>query len=181
MQFDTELFVTINSVWTHPFADVFFMTITDIHKNLFVMLPLMILLTFLSYRAKKVKAFFFVLLISLGLADSISYHLLKKNIQRQRPAVSLSTAIVRAPFHSNLSFPSNHAANSFAFASTLFLVFGNPAAIGFVIAALIAYSRVYCGVHWPLDVLAGAILGTTVAFLVHKLFSKKFNSTVQGA
>lgn len=57
------------------------------------------------------------------------------------------------------SFPSGHAANNMAVATVLILFFGWRGALYLPIALLIAYSRIYTGSHWPLDVLAGMILG----------------------
>ncbi len=61
------------------------------------------------------------------------------------------------------SFPSGHAATSFAGAVVLVLLVRRAVPLLFVLAAAVAFSRVYVGVHYPLDVLAGAVLGTTVA------------------
>jgi undecaprenyl-diphosphatase len=68
------------------------------------------------------------------------------------------------------SFPSGHAATSFACAATLArFAPRRTAVVLYVLAALIAYSRVYVGVHYPLDVIAGAILGLLVATALRPL------------
>jgi undecaprenyl-diphosphatase len=66
----------------------------------------------------------------------------------------------------DLSFPSGHASTSFAGATLLALLVPGLAVPFFALAAAIAWSRVYVGVHFPLDVLAGAALGTAVALAV---------------
>jgi undecaprenyl-diphosphatase len=64
------------------------------------------------------------------------------------------------------SFPSGHATMSFACATVLAALEPRAAPAFFTLAAAIAYSRLYLGVHWPLDVLAGAALGVTTALLL---------------
>jgi len=66
------------------------------------------------------------------------------------------------------SFPSGHAANNMAVATVLILFFGWRGAIYLPIALLIAYSRIYTGSHWPLDILAGMILGIVGGWLAAK-------------
>ena len=68
-----------------------------------------------------------------------------------------------------LSFPSGHAATSFAGATLLALALPRLAWPLLVLAAAIGWSRVYVGVHWPSDVLAGALLGAALAFGVRAL------------
>jgi undecaprenyl-diphosphatase len=84
---------------------------------------------------------------------------LKVVVDRARP---VDHPLVRMP--TSASFPSGHATTSFACAATLapFLSRGG-AILVYVLAAAIAYSRVYVGVHYPLDVVAGAALGLLVA------------------
>ncbi|MFB6265881.1 MAG: phosphatase PAP2 family protein [Candidatus Nanohaloarchaea archaeon] len=65
------------------------------------------------------------------------------------------------------SFPSGHATLAFLLATVLYREFGKPAFF-FTIAALVAFSRLYIGVHYPSDVLAGALLGIVVGFLVER-------------
>jgi undecaprenyl-diphosphatase len=65
----------------------------------------------------------------------------------------------------DLSLPSGHAATSFAGATILALAHRRSAVPLFVLAALVAWSRVYVGVHYPLDIVAGALLGVGVALV----------------
>jgi undecaprenyl-diphosphatase len=65
----------------------------------------------------------------------------------------------------DLSFPSGHAATSFAGATVLSAFVPRLRVLFYVLAALVAWSRVYVGVHYPLDILAGAVLGTAVGLL----------------
>ena len=91
---------------------------------------------------------------------------LKRLTSRERPyeTVLEPDPLVRADI--GLSFPSGHAATSFAGAVLLAYLFRRPAPGLLLLATLVAYSRVYVGVHYPADVLAGAAVGTLVALVV---------------
>ena len=94
---------------------------------------------------------------------------LKHAIGRPRPfTVDADPApIVGTPI--GLSFPSGHAATSFAGATLLALAVRRAAVPLFLLAAGVAWSRVYVGVHYPLDILAGALLGAAVALAADRL------------
>jgi membrane-associated phospholipid phosphatase len=104
-------------------------------------------------------------LVLVVLADAAAegvVGLLKSAIGGRRP--HLAHRLVPLP-HS-ASFPSGHAATSFACATVLSVLVPRAAPAFFVLAAAIAYSRLYVGVHWPLDVVGGAALGVLIALLL---------------
>jgi len=98
-------------------------------------------------------------------ADLIAL-VLKATVERRRPYETLAEAdpLIRASVGN--SFPSGHAATSFAGAVILGYLFRRALPGLFALAALVAVSRVYVGVHYPLDILGGAALGSVVALVV---------------
>lgn len=91
---------------------------------------------------------------------------LKAATGRARPYETIAAADPLLRTDLGASFPSGHAATSFAGAVLLACLFRRAVPALLILAALIAVSRVYVGVHYPLDVLAGAALGTAVALAV---------------
>lgn len=148
-----------------------------------------------------IKLLVFILGISItgSLSDSISYYGLKKNIERNRPEVEFKNRlisaernsitqednnqfkfpIVRSPFVGDRSFPSNHAANSAAITTFIFLFlffkYNKKYFSIFILPTLIGYSRIYVGVHWPSDVLSGFLIGAFIGWIAFKIFIKIFN------
>jgi undecaprenyl-diphosphatase len=89
---------------------------------------------------------------------------------RPRPPLRYPDPAPLIPNPHTPSFPSGHAATSFACAATLArFAPRRVAVILYVLAALIAYSRVYVGVHYPLDVIGGAVLGLLIARALRRL------------
>lgn len=108
-------------------------------------------------------------LLCLGLSDASNTHLLKERIQRERPCHRYEAHVRLAQGYcgGRNSFPSNHAANGMAFSMSLGLLFGwKIGGIAIAIAVLVGFSRIYLGVHFPLDVLAGFTWGSFVAWVV---------------
>jgi undecaprenyl-diphosphatase len=159
-EIDSALFFLVNKNLQNSFFDVVMPFITKNAKLVF-------LFTVLWAAVKEKKALLqllFVSLIAVALADG-SGHVLKDIIARQRPCNALTDINLLVGCGHSYSMPSNHATNAFAFAMTFFLLRKNI--IGYVslaAAALIALSRVYVGVHYPADVLAGALLGAGSAY-----------------
>jgi undecaprenyl-diphosphatase len=104
-----------------------------------------------------------LVVIAVAVAELVT-DALKAVIPRDRPHAH---ALVALP-HSH-SFPSGHSATSFASATVIALLVPRLAVPALLLATAIAFSRLYNGVHWPLDVLAGAVLGIAIGFGVRAL------------
>ncbi|HVK60517.1 MAG TPA: phosphatase PAP2 family protein [Bdellovibrionales bacterium] len=168
VQWDHTVFRHINHDWANAAFDAFFPAITDLHRNpifLACMVPLLALWVW-KQRGLAVK-WILLLALSIGLADAASYRVIKAQAQRARPAEAGLEVDLRTNKHSGTSFPSNHAANIFAGATVLTFAFpGWWPVLFYAIAASVGYSRIYVGVHFPLDVIAGALLGICIAITV---------------
>ncbi|MGI5403866.1 bifunctional phosphatase PAP2/diacylglycerol kinase family protein [Streptomyces sp. CA-135486] len=104
---------------------------------------------------------------SLALASAVINTVGKRSVRRTRPlldAVPVIRQLKRQPF--TTSFPSGHAASAAAFATGVALESKRWGAVVAPVAASVAFSRVYTGVHYPSDVLVGAALGVGAAFAV---------------
>lgn len=167
VQFDRDLFVRINSDWTNGFTDWFFPMVTDLHVSLYFLILLAACFTVWIYKARiEALKWIVAIVLSVALSDLIAYRVIKANFSRPRPPAAAITIVVRGPTHTGNSFPSNHSANMFAAASTVAALSIPYSVPLFIAASLIAYSRVYVGAHFPLDVVGGAILGILAAALV---------------
>lgn len=111
---------------------------------------------------KKYRSCGFTILFCLGLCFLVNNIAIKNIVNRARPYETLEGLRVLVSLPGDSSFPSGHSCASFAGAYAVTRCFKKGGWI-YILAALIALSRIYVGVHYPTDVLAGAIVGTVVA------------------
>lgn len=173
-ELDIHLLITINRHWTHPWLDVFFPFITDLHKGpwfFWIVVPL-IFGSLLWRYGRSSLMIFVILLMALGTADLVGNHAFKKPVARARPGdgVHKEMVIVRSPY-GGYSFTSNHAANMFCLAKYVSDFLPQSRVIFYPVATLVAYSRVYNGVHYPSDVLGGGVLGWLIGWM-YSYFAK---------
>jgi membrane-associated phospholipid phosphatase len=173
---DHNLFYLVNSEWTNPFFD----WLLPVWRNKYFWLPVyMFIILFAVWNYGK-KSYWFILFLvaAVGASDIVSSHVIKKTIQRVRPCNDGNIDHVRTLVRcgSGYSFTSSHAANHFAVSYFLFATLGFQfkKIRGWLIAwaVSVSYAQVYVGVHFPIDVFSGMIIGILMAKLFVWLYQK---------
>lgn len=124
---------------------------------------------------KKTRKCGIAILISLLLKELIGNLLLKNLIARDRPCWIDTTIPLLISAPSSYSFPSGHTFDGFAASVSILLYYKKAGIAAVIVAAIIAFSRMYLFVHFPTDVLASVVLGSLVAIIVHK-FIENYSS-----
>jgi len=168
---DTDAFLFLNG-WHSPFTDRAMYLIS----HTWVWLPLYLFLLWLVIRNYRKQSLVIIpaaaLLITLG--DRVSVLAFKEVFERLRPChePSLSGLVHTVYGHcgGDFSFVSSHATNTFAAATFLALLIGRRyryfTPLIFLWATVVSYSRIYLGVHYPGDVVGGALLGSALGISV---------------
>lgn len=173
-QFDWNLFLYLNS-HNSPFWD----QVMWIISGKLVWAPLYLAIVWLFFRdsGRKTLIIFLFILAAITLSDQLSVHAFKDVFMRLRPchepALEGMVHIVNGKCGGQFGFVSSHAANSFTIALfSLLLLKRRWFTISIISwAALVSYSRVYLGVHYPGDILGGALLGALIGYIVFKAYS----------
>lgn len=160
---DIALFRLIHDQWQNPLFD-WLMPILSGHP-LFYPAVIMLAACMLWRGGRRAGLCLLMLLLLLPAGDGLVCNTIKKAVGRPRPFAALEGVESRTGSGQNRgkSMPSGHAFNWFAGATVLALFYRRSWRFMFPMAAAVAYSRVYNGVHYPSDVLAGAILGSGYA------------------
>ena len=185
---DQEAFYLINHYWEHPALD----RVMAVASSWDFWWPFMLAagLAILAFGGFRARMMLLAVGLSIGLTDAVVVDSLKHLVGRLRPhevlvgARTLDLAKAKPRFlalgkplkveysHPGIppargnSFPSGHAANNFAMATVVAIFYGRRGWLAFLPAAIVAYSRIYVGSHWPADVLVSCFLGAGIAFIV---------------
>ncbi len=170
---DTNLFL-----WLNSFHNSFFDSIMWFISGKKEWIPLYLLILGIIIYKYKSKSVWIILSISLVIAcsDLVSTQVLKDGIQRFRPThnpeISHLVHIVNDYRGGYYGFVSSHAANGFGLAVFIVLLLRNKSLSVFMLAwaVLVSYSRIYLGVHYPGDILGGALLGSAFAIIFYRLY-----------
>lgn len=169
---DSELFLALNKLHS-PFFDFIMYWLSDT----FIWIPFYLLLIFFIIKKFRLRSTIFVsaLILLIVIADQCSVHFFKDVFQRLRPCqdpdINDMVHLVKGHCGGMYGFVSSHAANTFALATFMSLLFNNKIYSYSLLlwAFLISYSRIYLGVHYPGDVICGAILGSGLAIIMFYL------------
>lgn len=173
LQLDYKIFELINFDFSSSWGDVFFVWITDLHKTpYFKFIAVPIVLAAFLYKFKRIGITYFIFLfLALGLSDFLGAKV-KHAFVRERPFQNSEISVVQRSNAGHYSFYSNHASNMFAFATYTSCFIPALKIPLFAIAGAVAVSRVYNGVHYPSDVLFGALMGILIGLLISKLAAR---------
>ena len=174
IEFDRSLFLFLNGIH-FDFLDQFMLAISG--KWFWIPFFLYVLYTLIKYYRKETWWILLSVAVAITLADTISVYVFKINFQRLRPThdpeIQHLVHTVNNYKGGLYSFISSHAANYFAVATLLYFHLCKKRNWGialFLSAALISYSRIYLGVHFPADITCGAIVGIICGYTVYKVY-----------
>lgn len=174
---DTNIFLSINRMHS-PFFDYFMST----YSGKWIWVPMYVSIFYVMLRNfhwKVALSCLIAVALVITLADQTGATLIRPYVGRLRPAnlenpISDMVHIVNGYRGGSYGFPSCHAANTFGLAFFISFLFRERWLTVFFMgwALLTCYSRIYLGVHYPGDLLVGALIGLLAAYLVYLLFMK---------
>ena len=184
LDLDSYLFLYLNNLGSQ-YYDNFWIFLSRTEAN--VMFYLVVLIAYIySINNKKRTKILFHLIIAIAILITISdqtSNLFKDSFQRLRPCynelISDSLRLVKDSCGGRYGFFSAHASNSFSLAIFFGLLLRSSNKLLILLFAiyafLISYSRIYLGVHYPIDILVGTIFGTINAIVLYNIYLYSFN------
>lgn len=170
---DVSFFYFINHNTKNHIFDIVMPFVTNSKNFYIVFLVLWFIMVFSSKYKNRLAGW--ALIVGLTFSDILSSRILKHIFLRERPFKVLEN-VYQLVSAAGPSFPSSHAVNSFTAATLIALFLKKPvySIIAYFCAFVSAYSRVYVGVHYPFDVIFGAVLGIAIGYLIYKISEKLF-------
>lgn len=179
---DKKIFVVLNSKLTNPFFDAVLPYFRDsvFWAPLYIFILVFIVLNY----GKRGWWWSIGFLCTVAIADIVSSRLFKEGFDRLRPCQDpyffQNVRLLLKHCSGSYSFTSSHAANHFGMATfvslTFYATFKQWVYVSYVWAFFIAYAQVYVGVHYPLDVLGGAAIGTGAGLLTSWVINNKWGN-----
>lgn len=162
LRIDESIFFFFNHTIANPVCDAvigFFMKIPGQYAIVFIAALILVI-------AKKYHKFSSLILLSSYVIAKYTYGAIKLFVHRPRPFVTLDNVRLLLGQRDGFSFPSGHSTISFCLATVIAMRYPKARYPVFIAALLVAFSRPYLGLHYPSDILAGAILGISIGYLV---------------
>lgn len=157
---DITLFRFINGSLCNPVFNVLMPFLTDLNKQRIVIAIIAALLLWMLIRgSNRIRLAAILLITTIIVSDQLNSSIIKYWFERQRPCQMLDNVHLLVSCGSGFSFPSSHAVNNFAGAIVLSFFIPRAKWWFFGFAAVVAFSRVYVGVHFPFDVIGGSVIG----------------------
>jgi undecaprenyl-diphosphatase len=162
---DTALFRFINDSLSNPFFDWLMPIMSGDNgvKLWFILCAVAAGVGALCFGRARARVCAVMVALVVALGDPLIVNTIKHVVERPRPCIALQGVIERLGCTASGSMPSAHAANWFAMTMVLFLFYRRSLWVMLPLALTVSFSRVYNGVHYPSDVLAGMILGAGYA------------------
>ena len=173
---ETLFRIVSNPAWHTLFFDVFFLLCSGIFFTTVIIVALVLpafFFLFSSYPKQKMLRIWLCYVLSL-LFTYVIVEITKGVVGAPRPLELFQDIIILSPYGTNDSFPSMHAALSFALAGASFFWSKRAGYLTLLFATMVLISRVYIGVHFPIDVLVGALIGSIVALFFRYFFNTYF-------
>lgn len=181
---EVRVFRALNGGAANPVLDEVMPLVTDFRRNRYVLILVWALLVLFGRRKGRWAALMMIPLIAAS--DQLAASVIKPIVERMRPCEVLggvhlwngaegwitTPAEVARSYKPSWSFPSNHATNITAGMLFLGLVYRRALPALLAVAALVSWSRIYVGVHWPLDVLAGMAIGAALGWLAYLVYRR---------
>lgn len=162
---DHTIFHIINTDISHPILDALMVFVTN--QNNWIVPIFILLIWMFLFDGKRGKIAAGILLITILIVDVTAAQIIKPWVGRIRPSHAMSESINLLVRPGGLySFISNHSANTFALAVVIHYFYGRKLKWMFLFASLVALSRVYVGVHYPADIIGGALYGYGIAWII---------------
>lgn len=169
---DTQLFIYLNGLGSETYDGLWLIITKQVNW-----IPFFLLLFYFIYKKLGIKQTGYLLLFIafLLLATDQITNLFKYTVQRLRPCNNpeINTIIRVVQVRTSFSFFSGHAANTMAVSTFLYLIFKKQFkyfGLLFLWPLIFAYSRIYLGLHYPLDILAGYLCGLITGYLMYKTY-----------